>query len=421
MKRIFLSILVSISIISSGRAMNGNPEKYFDAKGYFLFETFKAALDASEEKEEFVNEFLGCVKTGKYPLFINDSTYVILYQGKEDTVGVTGDMSNWKDIIPMEKFSGTDLHFLKAGAEADARFEYWIMFGKNSFPALDQFNPYKGLSGFGQVSELAMPQYKRHEYFDKYVSGEKGSTEGINVHTVESKSLGYEHTVHVYLPAGYDNKKSYPAVYFQDGIDYLEFAQVKNILDCLIKENKIVPLIAVFVTPPNRLKAGMPNRMTEYGMNDGYVKFFTDELVPFIDSNYSTIKNPGMRLVAGDSFGGLISAYIPFSRPDVFALGYSQSGYQSFQNDRLIKLYAAENKKPLKLYVDTGLYERSVGLSFLPKEETDFLLANRRLKKVLEDKGYNFVYREYPEGHTWGNWKRHMIDALIYFFPIEVK
>lgn len=399
--------------------MNGNPAKYFDNKGYFLFDEFNTSLAASENKEKFVSEFLEYIKNGKYPLFENDSAYVLLYQGKEDTVGVNGDMSNWKDIIPMGKFNGTDLHFLRAKAETDARFEYWIMFGKNSFPALDQFNPYKGLSGFGQVSELAMPKYKRHPYFDKYVYGEKGSAEGLNVHTFPSKFLGYDHTIHVYLPQGYDAKKSYPAVYFQDGIDYLEFAQMRDVFDGLINGGKIRPLIAVFVTPPNRLKPGMPNRMTEYGLNDDYVKFFADELVPFIDSSYSTKKDPSMRLVTGDSFGGLISAYIPFARPDVFLLGYSQSGYQSFSQDKLINLYAMEDKKPLKLYVDTGLYERAVGQSFLPKEETDFLLANRRMKKVLEDKGYTFIYREYPEGHTWGNWKRHMIDALVYFFPNE--
>lgn len=420
MKKNIISILISLFTITSGYAMNGNPARYFDKKGYFLFDEFSSSLASSMDKEKSVSEFLQYIKNGKYPLFENDSTYIILYQGKEDTVGVNGDMSNWKEIIPMEKFPGTDLHYMKAQAEPDARFEYWIMFGKNSFPALDQFNPYKGLSGFGQVSEIAMPQYKRHPYFDKYMYGEKGDLDGLKVHTIPSKYLGYDHTIHVYLPMGYDAKNSYPTVYFQDGIDYLEFAQVKDILNSLIESGRIKPLVAVFVTPPNRLKAGMPNRMTEYGMNNNYVKFFTDELVPFIDSNYSTIKDPDMRLVTGDSFGGLISAYIPFSRPDVFHLGYSQSGYQSFKKDSLINLYKNADRKPLKLYVDTGLYERSVGLSFLPKEETDFLLANRRMKKVLEEKGYNFIYREYPEGHTWGSWKKHLIDALIYFFG-EVK
>jgi enterochelin esterase-like enzyme len=41
------------------------------------------------------------------------------------------------------------------------------------------------------------------------------------------------------------------------------------------------------------------------------------------------------------------------------------------------------------------------------------------MQEVLKKKNYDFVYREYPEGHTWGNWRRHLIDALIHFFGKE--
>jgi enterochelin esterase-like enzyme len=35
---------------------------------------------------------------------------------------------------------------------------------------------------------------------------------------------------------------------------------------------------------------------------------------------------------------------------------------------------------------------------------------------VLDKKGYDVVQREYHEGHTWGNWRRHLIDALEDYF-----
>ena len=100
----------------------------------------------------------------------------------------------------------------------------------------------------------------------------------------------------------------------------------------------------------------------------------------------------------------------------MFKYAYSQSGYQSCFKDQLINAFKDSPKKDIKLYVDSGTYERNVGASFLPADETDFLEANRRLKKVLEEKGYEFVYHEYPQGHTWGNWRRHLIDGLQYFF-----
>ena len=104
-------------------------------------------------------------------------------------------------------------------------------------------------------------------------------------------------------------------------------------------------------------------------------------------------------------------------RPEVFRDAYSQSGYHSFFDDKMLELIKNSPKKEFNLYIDIGTYERKVGASFLPGDETDFLEANRRLKKILEDKEYEFVYKEYYEGHTWGNWRRHLIDALIYFFP----
>ena len=372
--------------------------------------------DDQKLKSELTESFFKKVRSTQYPVFEDDTTYILLYKGDKDSAGIIGDMTNWSEIVQMKKIEGTDLFYYRGNTECNARLEYWLMFSKDGFPSLDSLNEYKALNGLGELSELAMPKYMRHRYFDNYIHGEKGIAENLKVHEIDSKFLEYKHTIHVYLPPGYNENEKYPVLYMQDGIDYVEFAQVPNTATNLINENKIKPMMVVFVTPPNRLKPGFPNRMSEYGLNENYVKFFTEELVEFVDKNYSTKTEPEYRLVAGDSFGGLISAYIPFARPDIFGNSYSQSGYQSFNKDQLINSYKSADKKNIKLYVDCGLYERAVGASFLPKEETDFLAANRRFKNILEEKGYNFIYKEYPEGHTWGNWRRHLIDALIYFF-----
>ena len=41
----------------------------------------------------------------------------------------------------------------------------------------------------------------------------------------------------------------------------------------------------------------------------------------------------------------------------------------------------------------------------------------RSMKSILENKGYNFKYKEVNEGHSWGNWRALIDDPLIYFFP----
>ncbi len=372
--------------------------------------------DSNEEKQKLADEMINELNKIGYPIFENDSTVILLYKGNVEKVGIIGDMTDWVDLVPFIKIEGTYLFYYRFTLEPTARLEYWLMFSKDGFPFIDSLNKYISLNGLGELSELAMPDYVRHPFFREFEEGKKGDYSRVQEMNVPAGVLPYEHTIHIYLPPGYSKETKYPVVYFQDGRDYIEYAEVPHVLDELINQKKITPVIAVFVTPPNLYQPKVPNRMTEYGMNDDYVQFFVDELVPFIDSKFSILVKPKGRLVVGDSFGGLISAYISFKHPGVFKMAYSQSGYHSFNNDKLIKIISLAEKKDIKLFVDVGTYEKKVGATFLPEKETNFSEGNRRLRKVLEDKGYDFIYKEYYEGHTWGNWRRHLIDALIYFF-----
>ncbi len=377
--------------------------------------------NTSAEANLLADNFLKRFDKEDYPLFIDDTTLFFFYKGETDSIGIIGDMTDWTTITQFKKAGKSNLFYLKQNYEATARLEYWLMFKKDGFPITDPLNKYKILNGFGEISEIAMPRYQRHNYFEEYQYGKKGSYEKIIAHSLESKYFDYSHNVHVYLPENYDKSKKYNTLYFQDGADYIEFALVPVILKKMVEEGKIDPVIAVFVTPPNRHQPKFPNRMTEYGLNDNYVKFFTEELVEFIDKNYSTNTDKESRLVIGDSYGGLISTYIAFSRPDIFGKAYSQSGYHSFRNDEMIEKIKTTPKKDFRLYIDSGTYERNVGASFLPKDETDFLMGNRRMIEELKKKDYDFLYHEYFEGHTWGNWRRHLIDGLEYFFGKENK
>jgi hypothetical protein len=38
-------------------------------------------------------------------------------------------------------------------------------------------------------------------------------------------------------------------------------------------------------------------------------------------------------------------------------------------------------------------------------------------RQILETKGYNYLFYEWHEGHSWGNWRAHIDNALQFFFP----
>jgi enterochelin esterase-like enzyme len=390
------------------------------------FDSTLAAIDTAPpaERQPLADAFWS--RLAQMPLVENDTTVVFLYRGEAGSVGLLGDMSEWNGTLPLVRVEGTDLWYRRTVFEPGARLEYLFMvdedsrgFGAELLGVPDPHNPHRVRSGFGPTSELAMPGYAYPAVFDPVRDGTPGSLDGLDVHTVPAGVLPYQHDVLVYTPPGYDASRRYPTVYFVDGRDYVEFAHAPAVLDALIGAGEIEPVVAVFVDPPNRHGAEAPNRTTEYGLNDDFVAFLADELVPFIDRHYAPRLAPADCLIVGDSYGGLIATYVAFRRPDAFRMAYSQSGYHSFRSDRLIRLMDTDDPPPIRLYVDVGTYERQVGAGLLPPAETDFLAANRRLRDVLATRGYDFAYAEYPEGHTWGNWRAHLIDALRHFFPAQ--
>ncbi|MEM8556332.1 MAG: alpha/beta hydrolase-fold protein [Bacteroidota bacterium] len=390
------------------------------------FATFLADVEGAgnAERQALVEAFWD--RLPRTPLIESDTTAVLLWRGEAQSVGVLGDMGAWAATLPLTRLAGTDLWYRRLHAEPEARLEYLFMvdessegFGAELLGLPDPRNPDRVLSGFGPFSELTMPGYAYPEVFAAVRDGTPGTADGLDVHPLPAGVLPYDRKVLVYTPPGYASEPTtrYPTVYLMDGRDYIEFAHAPAVLDDLIARGEIEPILAVFVDPPNRHAPASPNRMTEYGLNDDFVAFLADELVPFVDARYRTRTTPDARLIVGDSYGGLIATYVPFSRPDVFGLGYSQSAYYSFQDDRMIRLLDQEPVRPIRLFVDIGTYETTVGPGMLPAAETNFLAANRRLRDVLAERGYDFVYAEYPQGHTWGNWRAHLIDGLRHFFP----
>jgi enterochelin esterase-like enzyme len=231
-----------------------------------------------------------------------------------------------------------------------------------------------------------------------------------------STVLGYTHDISVYLPPQYDLSEQYPVTYTQDGLDYLNIAELPVQLDRLIGEGRIVPTIVVMVAPPSFPDV---NRSTEYGLNEKYIEFFTTELVPYIESLYPAIMSPAARLVMGDSYGGLISLAIALRHPEVFGDVASQSGYLSFQNQKLIDEFAVAPHIPRKIALTIGSEETNIGSDDLPPEEQDFLTPNRRLHEVLNSKGHDHFYHEFAGQHLWVNWKQHLGELIEYFWGVS--
>ena len=356
------------------------------------------SLSDPAEKTAVIDSFMSVARQQGIP-FIEDSTANFIYLGNPNTISIAGDFNGWNPNINfMSNLSQTNFWYFSKEFELNARLDYKFVLNGNNW-ILDPENPHTVTGGYGPNSELAMPEYIQPW---EIVYNPDISHGTIVTSSIFSNHLNATYKLKIYLPPGYESSAvNYPSVYFQDGFEYISLASADNIIDNLLDSNKIKPIIAVFVKPNNR------NEEYAFDKRNQYRLFFVEELVPFIDSVYRTIDEPGERMVMGDSYGGNISALISYNHADIFGLCGLHSGAFQPNNFEAYNLIVNGSKKDIKWSSVWGSYEGSLAQNM------------RHFRDQLISKGYEFQALELPEGHSWGLWRANIDRFLEYFFPAE--
>jgi enterochelin esterase-like enzyme len=240
--------------------------------------------------------------------------------------------------------------------------------------------------------------------FQSHVEHVKDKGDLSDNQIISSKVLGYDLQYRVYTPAGYDDLTNLPVIYFTDGQWYLGGGDVPKKLDKLVSENKMKPVIAVFVDnrDPNNLNNNRRN--SQFLGNEKYIEFYKKELLPKIEKDYKVAARQKNRAIMGMSFGGLNATFFGAKASDTFyMLGIQSPALRPVANTNVHKMYSDQEKLPLKIFLSTGTVN-------------DTEVHARKLKKTFESKGYDFEYVEVAKGHNWDNWNPLIDDALIYFF-----
>lgn len=361
------------------------------------FEQFLNRIDSLPEADRAaaVDSFLAATKS--FPIIERDTVVQYIYNGPANKVTVPGDVNGWKpEAMPMTHIGGTSLWYLTQDYPADARLEYKYVVDDTNW-ILDPRNSDQAIEGFGPNSELRMPEYvppPEIEYYPDIPHGNVADTMWY------STNLSNKRKIEIYLPAGYaSSSDSFPVVYFQDGSEAVSLERAENIVDYLISRKLIRPVIAVFAPPVNRTAEYAGDQVTPF------TNFFVDELVKFVDTHYRTVKNPMDRAVIGASFGGNISLWLAAMHNEVFGSVAAQSSYVDPQ---LARIFRDGPKLNLKIHLDLGTYD-------MP----ELIPMVRNLHSILQARGYTFEYGEYHEGHSWGNWRARIKNALEFFFSAK--
>jgi S-formylglutathione hydrolase FrmB len=152
-----------------------------------------------------------------------------------------------------------------------------------------------------------------------------------------------------------------------------------------------------------------------------YESYIVRELIPFIDSSFSTFNERRGRGICGLSMGGYGAIKLGLKHPDLFATASSMSGVLAImlhtsqwkmttifgelsdtanvwkKNDLLQLLHSVNDTIALKF--DTGI--------------SDFTLGdNRAFLSELQRLGFAFEYAEFPGTHSWGYWGTHITEHI---------
>ena len=405
-KLIFLVLIIFlVSGISCSNETVPPVEEIPDYKEFTSYNDFKETLLAianisdDAKRTEHIDIFWDSLVANHQVPFVFGDSVAFLYKNAESSPFWAGDFNGWNSSVWQGQPVGfSDIKMYEAVFPSDARLDYKIV-NKGRW-LLDPANEYRQYGGFGANSELRMPDWIYPEETIAKENVLKGNLS--DNYYIQSTNLSYKVQYKVYTPYNYDSELDMPVIYVTDGHEYADdkMGSMTIVLDNLIFEGLIKPLIAVFIDPRNPDKISENRRADEYRSNIKFADFVADELASSIDNQFKTSTSADDRAILGASYGGWNSSYFGLVRNDKFHLIGIHSPATSSE---LIQGYENSTDLPIKLFMSTGVIY-----------DTHF--QARDLKAVLESKGYPLLYIELNQGHSWGNWREMLKPLLTNFF-----
>jgi enterochelin esterase family protein len=322
-----------------------------------------------------------------------------LFAPKADKVAVNGDFNGHKTLELGKEKSG--LWTVTVGPLPPNLYEYTFLVGGRLVldPRNDQIRP-----GNQPTSLLEVPGPKPMLWEPRDVP--HGT---VHVHWYASARLGKQRRLHVYTPPGYEEgRKSYPTLYLLHGsggtdADWVVAGRVNFILDNLLAEGKVVPMVAV-------MPMGHPLRDAEASMAasaKGWTleRDLRENALPLVEKTYRVKTNPESRAIAGASMGGGQALDVAGRNLDRFAwVGSFSAGWTG------LMLYHVESN-PRQLNDKLQLLWIACG------KDDSLYKENKELIAALEKKGVKHVWRPTEGAHTWSVWR----DYFIEFAPLLFK
>lgn len=348
------------------------------------------------------------IAAADFPL-VDGSDVTFVFRGAAEAVHLRCWIAGLDTAQPFQQLPGTDLWVatieLPKGSRIEYKFE--ITNNGNSDMIVDPLNDVLAKDPFGANSVCQAYGYERPSWTLANTDVRAGE---IRTTHVDSAVFKDTREVQVYVPARFREKRRYPLLIAHDGLDYVNFAALKVVLDNLIHALEIPALIVALIQSPDRLK--------EYGADDRHARFLNDELLPHMSANFPLIDEAAARGIMGASFGGVASLHAAWRNPGRFGQLLLQSGSFAFSDlgrhqrgpvfdpvaDFMNEFREQPGMPAERIYMSCGIYE-------------SLIYENRSLVPKLQGQGIEVRFEEARDAHNWENWRDRLRNGLTWLFP----
>ncbi|AXH94920.1 alpha/beta hydrolase [Ornithinimicrobium avium] len=246
---------------------------------------------------------------------------------------------------------------------------------------------------------------------------------------VDLPELGRSAEVYVWLPPGYDEGDDrYPVLYLHDGHNMFLPQRasggvawdVDRAMSALARDGIPAVVVAVPCHPTQRGEEYTPYGDPRLGGGRAadYATFLADHLKPAVDEVLRTLPGPEHTLTLGSSLGGLVSAYLWTTRPEVFGAAGMLSPAYYWPTEELgerclrdLERALASGPPPGRVYLDVGGREHHPDrhVEELYVEHAERLLGALRsagvpVRYTYDSQGYHFETawaERFPAAAAW--------------------
>jgi enterochelin esterase family protein len=150
------------------------------------------------------------------------------------------------------------------------------------------------------ISYFVMPKAEKYLWTIERGIDNKGSLE---THEIYFKGLNDKRKIYVYKPYNYSQDNIYKLLVLTDGDTYIDILSAHTVIDNLIAEGVIPPMLVVLIDSGN-------NRNEELMCSETFANCLAFEIMPWIKSNFHVSERAEDIIIGGFSLGGLFAAFM---------------------------------------------------------------------------------------------------------------